>query len=52
MGGVGGSNGAVSGVITFNRYVREYNVQGVIRLVTQSKVFLVYIVTWCMRDNG
>jgi len=32
--GVGGSNGSISGVTTFNRYVGENNVRGVIRLVT------------------
>jgi len=32
--GVGGSNGAISGVTTFNMYVEENNARGVIRLVT------------------
>jgi len=31
---VGGSNGAISGVTTFSRYVGDNNAQGVIRLVT------------------
>jgi len=32
--GVGGSNGANSGLTKFNRYVGENNAQGVIRFVT------------------
>jgi len=32
--GVGGSNGANSGLNQFNRYVGENNARGVIRLVT------------------
>jgi len=32
--GVGGSNGAISGVTTFNRYVGENSAGEVIRLVT------------------
>jgi len=32
--GVGGSNGAISDLTKFNRYVGENNVRGVIRLVT------------------
>ena len=36
---VGGSNGAIFGLIKLNRYVRENNVQGVIRLVS-LKYFL------------
>jgi len=32
--GVGGSNGANSGLTKFNRYVGENNARGVIRLVT------------------
>jgi len=34
VSGVGGSNGAISGLTKFNRYVGENNAQGVIRLVT------------------
>ena len=32
--GVGGSNGAISGLTKFNRYMGENNARGVIRLVT------------------
>jgi len=32
--GVGRSNGAISGMAEFNRYVGENNARGVIRLVT------------------
>jgi len=34
ISGVGGSNGAISGLTKFNRYVGENNARGVIRLVT------------------